>query len=573
MLAVESGWHNDAKSAPTQPVTRTQAPQNAFSLAQGEFAKGNWDKAIPLYKKHLRSFPADYKAWNQLSAAYYHSGQIKLALRTLQRLQRQTPDKSFNFFYQGMCIAVLGAEKDAIRYWEYAAYWQDEFAAKATFELALSHYKSGDDAKARQWLTVYTQKFPRGPDAQTAKDLLKSLTDNKRKDDVAGFERPDPELTIYKYHPWSLFKVPHFWRVQIGGLNVEATGYEPVRTGQGSGTLVRPPVSDAAMTVNASIGVGPIRQKSATSFAGYTYKQQWLMDVNGFMSWFEEGLNLDYFPLRGDMLQRSHQFFGDVRRQITDNLYLGAYARLEFSRLGSSLFPSPDESNLKVVTPQTDTQLMIPWVGWSWSSTMRSMFSLYLRKELHNQSPEHSNKTYDLGGTAGDPAISVTLSHAMDFPEQRIETSIDVFQYEFIYNDYWLDYTRRGVIAAADYNIYKKIGASALVGYYQDEYQLPQVKTGGCAAVVPSNEESKVESCPRSDTGNMIQIGLYYNKSSNVRFEGTYTMVENSSNLKVYSGSKNTIWFSAIWAFPGTKRVSRMTERFADAAFTKDAEE
>ena len=88
-----------------------------------------------------------------------------------------------------------------------------------------------------------------------------------------------------------------------------------------------------------------------------------------------------------------------------------------------------------------------------------------------------------------------------------------------------------------------------------------------------SADDATPGSCPRSDTGTMLQIGLYYNKSANMRIEGSYTMVENSSNLKVYSGGKNTYWLTATWAFPGTKRVSRMTERFADVAFTKDAEQ
>jgi hypothetical protein len=201
------------------------------------------------------------------------------------------------------------------------------------------------------------------------------------------------------------------------------------------------------------------------------------------------------------------------------------------------------------------------------------MFSLYLRKELHNQSPEHSNKTYDLTGSSGDPAISIALTHSMDFPEQRLETTFDVFQYEFIYNDYFLDYTRRGAIIGADYNIYKGFGANAIIGLYQDDYKLPQIKTGGCGSADVAAEGATRSACARSDSGNMVQIGLYYNKSSNMRFEAAYSMVENSSNLKVYSSGKNSFWFTATWAFPGTKRVSRMTERFADAAFTKDAEQ
>jgi hypothetical protein len=570
MLSIAGGWHNDAKSAPTAVPAKNQ---NVYTQAQSEFAKGSWDTAIPLYRKHLKSVPTDYRAWSQLAAAYYHSGQIRLALDTLRRTEKKTPDKSFNFFYQGMCIAVLGAEPTAVRYWEYAAYWRDEFAAKATYELAVYFYNNGDDAKSRHWLTVYMQKFPKGPEVVSVKELLKSLAANKKIDETKGFDRPDPELAAFKYHRWSLFKTPHFWLIRVGATNIETSGYEPVRTGQGSGTLVKPPVNDSALNITASLGIGPIRQKKSTSFAGYTYKQKWLMDMNLISAWFEDGLSMDLFPLRGDMLERSHQFFGDFRRQIGTSLFVGSYGRLEYSRLGSSLLPSPDEAALKVVTAQTDTQLLIPWLGWSWSPTMRSMFSLYLRKEIHNQSPEHSNKTYEFSGSEGSPAFSFTLSHAMDFPEQRLETSIDLFQYEFIYNDYFLDYTRRGLILGADYNIYKGIGANAIIGYYRDSYKLPHIKTGGCGATVPQSGDEKPSSCPRTDTGNMIQIGLYYSKSTNTRFEGSYTMVENSSNLKVYSGTKNTILLNATWAFPGTKRVTRMTERFADAAFTKDSEQ
>ena len=573
MLTIVFAGHNDAKSAPDPASNRAPNAATPLSSAQSEFAKGSWDTAIPLYKKYLRLAPTDYKAWNQLAAAYYHSGQVKLAMETLRKIEKQSPDRSFNYFYQGMCIAVLGNEKEAVRYWEYAAYWPDEYGARATFELGASAYKSEDDPRARQWLSLYIQKFPRGPDVQAAKDLLKSIPDGKRIDPVKSFDRPDPEITIYKYHPWSLFKVPHFWRIQVGGKSEEATGYEPVRSGTETGTLTRPSSQETAMLVTASIGIGPVRQKGATSFAGYTYKQNWITDVNSIPLWFENGFSLESFPLRGDMMERSHQFFGDMRKQMTPNLFLGAYARLEYNRMGSSFFPSPDDSNLRVVTPQTDTQLLIPWAGWSWSPTMRSMFSLYLRKEIHNGIPEHSNKTFDLSGSSGDPAISFGLSHAMDFPAQRLETSIDIFQYEFIFNDYWLDYSRTGAIAAADYAIYKGIGATALVGFYQDKYKLPHIKTASCDAAATATETSTPVSCPRSDSGNMIQIGLYYSKSSNLRFELAYLMVENSSNLKVYSESKNTIWGTVVWAFPGTKRVSRMTERFADAAFTKDAEQ
>jgi tetratricopeptide (TPR) repeat protein len=569
MLAVAIPWFNDAKSAPESSQIK-----NNGAAAQAEFAKDSWDKAIPLYRKHLRSFPTDYQAWNRLAASYYHSGQVKQALETLQRIQRNSPDRSFNFFYQGMCVAVLGSEQNAVKYWEYAANWQDEYGAHATFEIAVSAYRAGDEERARKWLGTYTQKFPRGPNAQAAKDLIKSLSDGKKIDPVKGFDRPDPEITVYKYHPWSLFKIPHFWQVQVGYDYGSTTGYEPA----GTGTIQQRVEVDAALVVNASIGVGPVRNKNATSYAGYTYKQNWYSEPDAFPLWLANGLSLDSFPLRGDMMERAHQFFGDVRRQVGDNLFLGAYARLEYSRTGSSFFPSPDDSNLKIVTPDVDTQLLIPWMGWTWSQTSRSMLSLYLRKELHNQSPEHSNKTFDITGSTGQPAMSFTLSHAVDFPSKKVETNFDLFQYEFIFNDYWLDYSRLGGLASVDYEIYKGIGAAALIGYYQDKYKLPHIKTGSCATSPSTDSPSTTTelphvTCPRTDSGNMMQLTVYYNKTPNLRFDFSYLMVENSSNIKVYSESKSSFRANVTWAFPGTKRVSRMTERFADAAFTKDSDQ
>ena len=68
----------------------------------------------------------------------------------------------------------------------------------------------------------------------------------------------------------------------------------------------------------------------------------------------------------------------------------------------------------------------------------------------------------------------------------------------------------------------------------------------------------------------MLQVALYWDKSPNLRFSFNGLMVENKSNQKVFSKSKLVYVGGVSWAFPGTVRVSKMTERFADAAFTKD---
>jgi outer membrane protein assembly factor BamD (BamD/ComL family) len=574
MLTALSAAYNDAKSAPEFPPARNMPPVTAISAAQSEFTKGNWNAAITLYKKHLRSIPNDLVAWNQLAAAYYHSGQIKLALETLRRFDKTTPDKSFNYFYQGMCVAILGSDKDAVKFWEYATNWADEFGARATFELAIYAAKDGDIPKTKQWLQTYLQKFPRGPDANAAKEQLRALSEGKKPEAMKGFDRPDPEATIYKYHPWSLFQFPHFWEIQTGFTSSENIGYQPgpLEPGSRYGTIERRNEQDTALLVNASIGVGPIRKDSNSSFAGYTYKQNWLTQPDSLPNWISDGFSLDAFPIRGDMMERTHQLFGDFRRQASSQIYMGAYARVSFSRIGSSFFPSPDDSNLRVVTSDVDTSLIIPWVGWSWSQTSRSMLSLYLRKEIHNQSPEHSNKTYDLSASVDLPAISFGFAHGLEFPSKRLELSFDLYQYEFIFNDFWLDYTRRAALAAAEYTIYRGIGASVTLGYYQDSYKLPYIKTGSCSGSIDSENPIPV-ACIRADTGNLIHLNVYYEKSQNLRFDLSYQMVENSSGQKVYSESKNSLSAGVVWAFPGTRRVAKMTKRFADVAFTKDTEQ
>lgn len=571
MLTCCLAGYNDAKSAPDHGQSRSLAPTNTIQAARAEFAKGQWDTAITLYRRHLRAVPNDYQAWNQLAAAYYHSGQVRSALNTLQRIQRNSPDRSFNYFYQGMCLAVLNGDKSALKHWEFAAYWQDEFGARATYELGAAHYRAGDDGKAKQWLTTYIQKYPRGPDVASAKELLKSINEGgSRIDPVKAFERPDPELTVFKYHPWSLFNSPHFWQVQVQSRGFEQQIYEPT-TSEG---LKENTITDYSLGVKASIGVGPIRQKGATSFAGYTYIQDWIIQMEALEGFFSS-LNLEFLPIRGDMMERTHRFFGDVRKQFSPNLFAGAYARIEFSRVGSSFFPSPDDSSLKVVTPTTDSQLLIPWVGWTWSETSRSQFSLYLRKDIHLQSSEHSNKTFEINFNSEQPAISLSLSHALDFPSRDLQLNFDIFQYEFIFNDYFLDYSRLGGIAEAQYEVFKDFGAKLLVGLYQDSYKLPHIRTGKCGApAAATNGEQQGDatrsSCRRSDSGQMLQVALYWDKSPNLRFSFNGLMVENKSNQKVFSKSKLVYVGGVSWAFPGTVRVSKMTERFADAAFTKD---
>ena len=563
---------NNAKAGPKSPQP-AQAAGSFADAARAEFAKGNFDKAIDLYRKYLRGIPSDYSAWSQMGAAYYHAGQPQTALKTLQRVERLAADQSYNYYYQGLCLSVLGFEPTAVKYWEYAAYFPDEPGSKAVMELAVSAYNHNDDGRARYWLQVYLHRFPQGGMVTRANELLRSLDPNgKRQEDVKASERPDPESVIFKYNHWSLFNYPHFWRLQIGTESEEIQGYQPDE----HHTIVQRTDSHYAFLVNAAIGVGPIREKYATAFAGYAYRQRWNAERETLDAWVKDPSNFQLFPLRGDLLERTHQVFGDVRRQFNDRYFLGLYARLDFTRAGSSFFPSPDDNDLRIVVSMKDTQLMIPWAGISWDDNMRTMIYLYMRKEINKASPDHTNKTYDITGSTGDKAMSFGISHVMEFPAIGLDVNGELFQYEFIFNDFWLDYTRKGVLVGADYNVWQNINLAALVGIYDDQYKLPRIKQGDCnqtGDVNSTTASSDAQQCKRADSGQLLQASVYWSYSSTTRVTGSYQMVVNSSGMKEYSESKNTMRLDVAWAFPSIKRVQRFTERFADAAFTKDTDD
>jgi Tfp pilus assembly protein PilF len=560
-----------ALAAP-QVKSNAAAVQSLIATAKSEFTKGNYDSAHDKLKKYLRVVPNDYNAWALFGASLYHMGQPRRGQKTLQRIEKFSSEKSFVYYYQGLCFSVLGMESTAQKYWEYSGWFPDEYGAKSTIELAVSNYKVKELAKAKFLASSYLQRFPSGANRQLATDLLKSINNGTPIENLAVGERPDPEESVYKYNSWSLFPKPHFWYVKLGAVNDLNSGFEP---SEFSGITSREN-EQSAVLVDAAIGLGPVRQKFATAFAGYAYKQRWNIEADGFNNWLSNPFDLELFPLRGDLMERTHQLFGDVRRQFGDNFYTGLYSRIDFKRVGSSFFPSPDESSLRIVVNMTDTQLFVPWVGWSWNDEQRSQLYLLFKKEIHNNSPDHSNKTWDLTGSTGNRAISLGLSHAIEIPVWRLSGGAEIFQHEFIFNDFWLDYTRKGGLVTLDYNIWKSLNTFLYFGMYNDNYKLPRLKQKECnftGGTPTTTAEDTVNSCPRTDSGTLMQLGLYWNYSSNLRLSGSYQIVENSSIMKEYSETTNSIKFDATWAFPGVRRVSRMTERFIDPPFIKDAEQ
>lgn len=563
------------------------AAQGSYAAAgRQKFREKKYDEAVELFRKHLRRAPRDYGTWNQLGAAYYHTGQPRKALRYLKQVERRTIEKSYNYYYQGLCYTASEQPDKAKEYFHFiAARFTDEYASRATFEMAAIEYNSMNGRRAYSWAQQYLQRYPNGVYRPQAQRMLQLLAQNDFSQKFEGIEKPDSEAALFRYNKLSLHPTPHYWLVDFGWQYIDIAGQEPAPQG---GIKPRNNQSMAAL-INGGIGIGPLKQGEVTLFGGYNYRQKWLTDAERLETYAEDYGDIGYFPLRGDLLERRHQFYGDFRRELGKSLFFGVFGRYELARIGSTLFPGPEDAELQKVLKISDTSLVIPWIGISYLGNMRTLAYLYLRKEINEDSPEHSNKSYDLGIEPGDeggePVLSFGLSHDIESPSTKTNFNIEVFRYEFIYNDYWLDYKRTGFFLSAEHELLPRWYIYGLGGYYRDEYILSRLKLAACgtqpkstsetgqASPLPTSTPTRANECPRTDTGSLLQAGVWWNWTQFQRFSADIQMVENkNADQQEFEESKMMVQFQYTMAFPSVKRVARFVNRYADTAFTKEAE-
>jgi len=555
---------------------------NYVAAAKKKFAQKKYDEAIKYYREHLKKSPRDYSAWNQIGASYYLTGLPRRGLKYLKFVERKTLEKSYNYYYQGLSYTAIDRPKKAKEYFAYAATrYTDEYGSRSTFEMGSIEYNLKKKDPARYWLSMYIQRYPTGVYRLQAQKMLASLVSGVWLKDIEGIAKPDMEKALFKYNKLSLSKDPHYWFVQAGSEWLQKSGKEP----DSFGNVTSNKVEQYAGIANAGVGVGPVKQGNFTSFGGYTYKQNWYTNEDRLNTYYSDFTDIQYFPFRGDLLERTHQFYGDVRSTIADLIYWGVYAKLDFARIGSEIYPTPDSENqeLNKVLKISDTSLIIPWIGFTPYLNHRSLFYLYLRKEINEDSIEHSNKSYDFGLEGSDPVISFGLSHTVEVPEYDAKVTGEFFQYEFIYNDYWLDYTRQGFMVSGEHEVVPRWYISGLAGMYTDVYLLPRLKNQSCSNVADLKKQGSGQttgnglkipvSCDRTDNGTLIQAEVFWNWTQFTRISAKIQVVQNeNSALKEFEESRQSIEFRYTTAFPSVTRVTRFVERFADSAFTKEPE-
>jgi hypothetical protein len=544
-----------------------------YKTAQEEFVKGNYDLSIKNYQLHLKKNRKDFDVWNELAASFYHTGVPDKALGILKKVATRTTQKSYNNYYQGLCYQALENIKLARIHFTRGAAYNDEYASRSIFELATIEYNKGNGRNAQYWLYQYRTRFPQGVYIILVGNMEKSLQTGILLKGISGNKKPDMEQALYKYNRLSLSETPHFWYFQLGFEAREGLQADPAPD-QKSG-IKNQEFGEQELVINTGIGVGPIRSKNATTYVGYNYKQNWITNFDRIQVYMDDPGDFSYFPFRPDLLERRHQFFADFGLNLPKQTFIGIYGEQEFKRIGSELFKGPDdfEGGSKVQNVSR-TVTLIPRAGINYLQNFQTLVFIFMRKELNEEAPEFSNKTYSLFNK--ETVLSYGLSHRMGFDEIGLNINLDIFRFDFIYNDQWLDYTRTGFIFAMEYEFISnfKVGVSGT--YYSDLYQVAPLKQNSCTFTQASGNNAAAtepQRCQRVDTGTIYSAGLQWNYSTFQNFSLKYIMSENKNpDQAVYNRTEATYYFMYTLAFPGTDRVFRLINKFSEKGFASKEE-
>lgn len=123
--------------------------------------RGQFDQAIAVLNKALRTNPFSAETYNTLASAYMHSGDMvkaeELLIHALE-LRPDYPDARFNL---GMLYLAIGQYESAILYLEEAVQYMPNHAPVRN-NLAVALFRVGQYEEARRHLQYLVDRFPEG---------------------------------------------------------------------------------------------------------------------------------------------------------------------------------------------------------------------------------------------------------------------------------------------------------------------------------------------------------------------------------------------------------------------------
>lgn len=523
-----------------------------------------YSKAITLFHKYLRKRPKDYHAWSMLAAAYYHSGQPKVALKYFRRLMKYTARKSYNFYYQGLCLEELDRKLRAKQAYLLASKYSDEYSERSVFQIGIVEYHQGNKKYARYWANRYLERYPSGIFRKRALRMIYSLDKNKYISGLEGAKKPDMIKAMMNYHPLSIIRgFPHFWYLQ-GGFNYDTTSVFNPNFAQKQ--LVQEAYENYDLNGVAGFGVGPFKDRRSAAYLGYQYYQKWLSDRGRMMTWFGDLTDLEYFAFRPDLLERYHQIFGNFVRDFTPKFSFGMDGVYEIAKVGSRL-PGPVE--FEEVLPLSSTIFLHPWINYQFNPSYSIKGYLYLQKHLDQEVPAHSSRSYTV--LEGGQDISAGVTQLYKVPELNLDLRFNLYRYSFVYNDYWLDNVKIGGYVEAEHEFIRDFHIKFLLGMYQTDFQQQIIKGGNCNIDDPKSvEQGSFKLCGRVDTAQLAQVTFEWDISRFQRLTGRINYSNNDNKtLKAFRSSRLAFIVGYAVAFPEVGSLEGFLQMFGDIGNTE----
>ena len=521
--------------------------------AYKHFEAERYDLAIKQYRKHLRRRSSDYQAWNLLAASYYHIGQPKKALKIFRRVFSFTMRKSFNLFYQGLCYQDLKITIPAKKAFQFAAKSRDEYAQKATFQIAVMEYHERNEVLTRYWLKNYLKRFPMGRYKKRAFMMLRSLNTDTYLPHIKGAHHSDLVDTLIKFHPLSLFKgFPHFWILRAGYDYDAFTEMEPSLA---ENALKQKQHDEYTLHGVATLGVGPFKEKKTKVHGGYRYHQKWLTDTERFSNWVDDFTDFEYFAFRPDLLERYHKFFGHITTDFSPSFSFSLLASYEKAYVGSGLLGN---DNLQKVLAIGDSFFFKPSLKLFTGDPYYLKASLLLNQVLNKEESAASYRSYSFFSGEIDGSVSVLQSFYL--PDANLEFLLDIYHYSYVYNDYFLDHARNGGSFEMIYKPIPELTFALSAGAHISDYRQQTIRVGDCKAAVSNIvDRSETQFCSRSDEGRTLKASFSWNISRFHSLTGHYIQTSiTNSKLEVYNRSQDTIAIEYTTAFPGVSVLEKL---------------
>jgi tetratricopeptide (TPR) repeat protein len=146
-----------------------------FNIAQVQDMHGDWSKAQDSYRKVLELEPGNAIAKNNLAWSYAeHGGNIDVALRFAQEAHQAKPDDPEICDTLGWIYLKKNTVGDAIQQFQKSVSLLPK-SPEYSYHLGMAYLRSGDNAKAKEFLEATLRLQPNSSFAPDARKLLVSI--------------------------------------------------------------------------------------------------------------------------------------------------------------------------------------------------------------------------------------------------------------------------------------------------------------------------------------------------------------------------------------------------------------